>query len=248
MMVSPRYAIYYVPAADDPIGRLGAEWLGRDAFLNRPVDRRPIPGLAPGEIDRLTTSPRRYGFHATLKAPFHLRDGLTEGQLFDAFEAFAAQQTPFSVSISPAILGQFLALRLTAPSEEMDALHAESVRCFEAYRAPLSQADIERRRQAELTPQQDTRLLDWGYPYIFDDFRWHMTLTNRIIADSTRTKVLTVLNELFRDVCQFPHWIDGVALCSQPDRDAPFRIVKHSRFQGGPAGSRNTGAALRAVR
>ena len=71
----PRYAIYYVPDADSALSRFGAEILGYDPFTGNDV-------LVPGDLimqapdwPALIKDPRKYGFHATLKAPFPLAPG-----------------------------------------------------------------------------------------------------------------------------------------------------------------------------
>ena len=232
LMASPRYAIYYTPPRDAPLTELASRWLARDAF--KCERRAPIllDGFDPDEIERMTTGPRHYGFHATMKAPFELADGKTESELLDTLDQFAEARNPFEVQISPQSLGEFIALRLDRPSEDMTALHSDCVTEFDDFRAPLSEEDIARRRRARLTPEQDARMLDWGYPYIFDEFRWHMTLTNRIKSDVTRTRAIDGLQGLFRDVCTSPHLVDGIAVYFQTDRDAPFHVLKRAAFGG----------------
>src|SRR5690349_17251143 len=89
----PRYAIYYVPAAGDPLYRLGAQVLGYDAFGSDTIE-------FPAELHRIadwfdvTSDPRKYGFHATLKAPFALAPGRSETDLQRAFATFMARATP----------------------------------------------------------------------------------------------------------------------------------------------------------
>lgn len=230
MTAKPRYAVYYAPANDDPIWALGSEWLGRDAYGGGVVPRRAIAAFSNREIDELTASPRRYGFHATMKAPFELSDVQTEGALLDFADTFAADQSPFEVALTPQALGKFLALRLVDSSEAMTALHTDCVKAFDAFRAPLSEADIARRRRSNLTPEQDARMLEWGYPYIFDQFRWHMTLSNKIEDDDLRARLLAVLQDLFAEACRAPHEVNGVAVYKQDDRDAPFVILKRVHF------------------
>jgi putative phosphonate metabolism protein len=228
--MTARYAIYYAPPADGALWRKASAWLGRDAVTGAAMARPLVAGLHGLDLDALTADPRQYGFHATLKAPFELAAGQTEAELVTAAVAFAATLAPFTARIAPRALGRFLAFRLLDREPEMAALHAACVRAFEPFRAPLSDADIARRRQARLTPQQDVRLLQWGYPYVFDDFRFHMTLTGPIADDTLRARVLAALQTHFAAECG-PHRFDGVAVFRQTDRQAPFDVVQRFPFR-----------------
>ncbi|MEO1323827.1 MAG: DUF1045 domain-containing protein [Pseudomonadota bacterium] len=230
MTTSPRYAIYYAPSDETLLWKTGSEWLGRDAYSGNRVERREFPGTKDEDIDRLTSSASHYGFHATMKAPFVLKEGSTEDQLLKYLKSFSRKQSSFEAKLSVRPLGQFLALRLVSGVEQMRLLHEDCVKKFDKFRAPLTMEDIERRRKANLSPDQDARMLEWGYPYIFDDFRWHMTLSNRILSDSTRDKVLGQLQDLFKDVVSKPIRIDGVAVYRQVDRNAPFNIIGRAAF------------------
>jgi putative phosphonate metabolism protein len=232
--MSPRYAVYYAPDPQGDLWDLACAWLGRDPHRKVDCARPATPALADLDLDALTASPRGYGFHATLKAPFELADGAGERDLLDFAEGFAGRRAPFEASISPQALGRFLAFRLNDPCEAMDALAEACVRDFDPFRAPLSEADIARRRRAQLSPAQDARMLEWGYPYIFDDFRFHMTLTSGIADDAVRARVLETLTQLFAYVSG-PHRFNSVAIYRQADREAPFEVVERFGFTPEPA-------------
>ncbi|MEE4298125.1 MAG: DUF1045 domain-containing protein, partial [Pseudomonadales bacterium] len=180
----------------------------------------------------LTRRPRRYGFHATLKAPFEPAGPDVEAALLDSVEAFARRRSPFEVRFEVAPLGDFMALRLAETSTAMKELHWDCVRALDAHRAPISDADVARRRKGRLTPEQDAFLLQWGYPYIFDQFRFHMTLTSRIACRSSQEPIRAALAELFAPHTETPHLVEGIALFGQVDRQAPFRVVEWFRFRG----------------
>ena len=93
-----RYAIYFTPGQDDPLTRVAASWLGRDPFSAAHPTAPDVTGLSPAEIAYHTASARRYGFHATLKAPFHLAENATEAELDDAVARFAAGAEPILLS------------------------------------------------------------------------------------------------------------------------------------------------------
>jgi putative phosphonate metabolism protein len=228
--MSRRYAIYYAPAADDPLARRAAAWLGRDAFTGARCARPEFPELEGLDLDALTDDPRHYGFHATLKAPFELAPGADEDGLLAFAEAFAVRRAPFAAPIAPAALGRFLAFRLAGPSPAMWALADACVRAFDPFRAPLSGFDLARRRKAPLTARQDAQLLAWGYPYVFEDFRFHMTLTRAISDPATAERVLAALQAHFADLSG-PHRFDGVAVFRQEDRTAPFVVAARFDFR-----------------
>ena len=90
----PRYAIYYAPAQGSSLDQFGAEMLGYDAWIGAAL---PFPG---GVVERLpdwrelSDDPRKYGFHATLKAPMALADGKSEKMLLAACAEFASAARP----------------------------------------------------------------------------------------------------------------------------------------------------------
>lgn len=227
--MSARYAIYYAPDAGSSLWTKASAWLGRDAVTGQALARPELSELVDLDVAALTADPRHYGFHATLKAPFELASDHTEAGLIAAARMFSTRQTPFEAQIAPAALGRFLAFRLQDGEANMQALHAACVREFEAYRAPLSDADIARRRRARLTPEQDARMLEFGYPYVFEDFRFHMTLTGAIADDALRARVLQALQRHFA-IETSAHRFDAIAVFRQPERDAPFQIVERLPF------------------
>ncbi|WP_333585879.1 DUF1045 domain-containing protein [Phenylobacterium sp.] len=235
--MSARYAVYYAPDPASQLWELACAWLGRDPHRRQDCQRPSLPGLADLDLDALTSSPRGYGFHATLKAPFALAQGRREAELLDFAEGFAGRRRAFTTAISPQALGRFLAFRLDADSPEMNVLAEACVREFDPFRAPLSDFDIARRRKARLTPAQDARMLEWGYPYIFEDFRFHMTLTNGVEDEALRARVLDALRQMFAYVSG-PHRFDAVAIYRQADRDAPFEVVERFAFAGAAAPAR----------
>lgn len=225
-----RYALYFAAPADDPLMKLGASWLGRDPFTGAPVPQPGIDGLTASRLAALTDSPRRYGFHGTLKAPFHLRDGKSEADLITACRAFAAETAPFRIDgLSVNRLGKFVALTPDQPEPELAAFAALCVKAFEAFRAPLDAADLERRRKSGLSQMQDTYLTDWGYPYIFDEFRFHMTLSNKLDDPAEAEAFAAAARPYFAAVTGTPRACTTFALYREPERGAPFTL--HTLFE-----------------
>ncbi len=229
-MASARCAIYFAPAPGSALEAFGCGWLGR-ALDGADLPQPPVAGIAPARLAEITRSPRHYGFHGTLKAPFALADGTTPDALDAAASAFARERAPFEVTLRPGSLGGFLALLPAARSPALDRLAADCALAFEIHRAPLGDAEIARRRAAGLTPRQDAYLMRYGYPYVLDEFRFHMTLTERLQAPE-RDEVLAILMERAAPVCARPLAIDAISVFEQPARDAPFTLRR--RYPFGP--------------
>lgn len=188
---APRYAIYYVPGADTALYRFGAAVLGYDCYGGKELP--PLDGLDAASWPDVVREPRVYGFHATLKAPFRLVPGCTEADLADALAAFAAGQTAVPVGeLGVRALGSFIALVPMVVCPPLDRLGAACVREFDRFRAPMSGPERARRLAANLSPRQIEQLDRWGYPYVFEDFRFHMTLTGPL-APAEREPVLQLL-------------------------------------------------------
>jgi len=221
----PRYAIYYAPAPGSDLDRFGTHLLGYDAFSGEDLPFPDgIPQAAP-DWRELTDDPRRYGFHATLKAPFSLAPGRTESELVSACEAFAA--TPRAVPVIRPVVGSisgFVAVIPAEPPPGLIRLAADCVSAFDSFRAPLTAADRTRRNPSQLTPGQREHLDRWGYPYVFDDFRFHITLTGRLDAER-REPILAMLRNRFAAVGLETLAIDSIALFRQDKANARFRTV-----------------------
>ena len=220
-----RYAIYFTPGQNDPLTRIAASWLGRDPFTSAQPPAPAVTQLTPAEIAYHTASARRYGFHATLKAPFLLADNTTEAELDSAVARFAAAADPILLSrLTPTRIDGFLALVPGSPAPDLDRFAGEVVTVFDRFRAPLSEAEIKRRNPDALSPDEFRNLLQWGYPYVFESFRFHMTLTGRV-GDPDLPRVRAALDEVFAQTLQRPTTVDGLALFVEPDPGAPC-VVK----------------------
>jgi putative phosphonate metabolism protein len=226
MTETPRYALYYAPPPRGGLGRFGAHLLGYDAFsgktLRLPVD---IEQMLP-DWGELTRDPRQYGFHATLKAPMRLADGATEADLVAACEAFAGAPRPLPM-IKPVVdaIGDFIAIVPSQHSPQLEQLAADAVTHFDDLRAPLTPQDRARRHPERLTPRQRDYLDRWGYHYVMEEFRFHMTLTGRLPAER-REGVLAILRQRFAALDITSLAVDRLALFRQSDADSRFRIVR----------------------
>jgi putative phosphonate metabolism protein len=228
-----RYALYFTPPKDDALTLAASAWLSRDAFLDGRVATPDVAGFSTEELGALTAEPRRYGFHATLKAPFELAPGRTEAELLAALDEFSAESEPFDIpSLTLGALGPFFALVPGGPCEALDRFAAETVRRFEPFRAPLSDDDIARRKPETLGASERSNLLTWGYPYVFETFRFHMTLTGAV-RQERRELVCAVLEEAFAGFLGRPLPVTALALFVEPKRGSPFTV--HSLLPLGDA-------------
>jgi len=220
----PRYAIYYASAPGSALDRFGAAMLGYDAYGGCDL---PFPDGVPPDWRDLTEDPRKYGFHATLKAPMALADGKTEADVAAACEAFASAPRPIPI-IVPVVdsISGFIAVIPATPSAELQQLAAEATREFDSFRAPLTPEDRARRNPAKLSPRQCDNLDRWGYPYVMEEFRFHMTLTGRLEA-SRRETVMAMLRERFAQVDLARLAIDRIALLRQESATSRFAIIGH---------------------
>ena len=224
--MTARYAVYYVPESDAALTQHANRWLGRDLFTGADVHSR-LPCPDSFDLDGITRAPRHYGFHATLKAPFELKADVYEDDLINALKDFAKGFSPFEVQLEVKALGVFVALRLAADSAHMQMLHEGCVKHFDHLRQPINDFDLQRKRKVGLSASQDQRLVEWGYPYIFEEFRFHMTLTGAIKDDDQREELVNHLASLFPSQT---HTVDGVAIFKQASREQPFVVLERARF------------------
>jgi putative phosphonate metabolism protein len=223
-----RHAIYFAPAEGSAWWRFGASWLGRDPAAGTEVPRPALEGVSPEDLAALTETPRRYGFHATVKAPFSLRAGATREALAGALERFCAARPGVALPrLEVARLDDFLALVPATRESRINDLAAECVHEFEPFRAPLETADLERHRRKGLSPRQDRYLEEFGYPFVLAEYRFHLSLTGGLdaappqlvaaVRAAAEHAVAALAGESLR--------IDALALFEQPARTAPFRLV-----------------------
>ena len=223
-----RYAIYYAPPFDADWARFGAAWLGWDMEAGAQVAHPDISGL---DVSAITEAPRRYGLHATLKPPFRLAAGQSPSALQQACAALSATRSPVSVNgLEIGHLGRFLALLPRGNTDGLNALAAACVTELDKFRAPLSQSELDRRRAKGLPPTQEQNLMTWGYPYVLDQFRFHITLTGRL-DKSTLAKAMNLLQERLGPLLPEPFVIRDLALVGE-DEEGRFHLIRRFTLGG----------------
>lgn len=223
-----RIALYYAPLPDDPLTRLSTAWLGRDPVTNAPVRQPDID-----DLPEITEDARLYGFHATLKPPMTLVEGTGWRDFVAAVRAMATSIAPFTLPpLSVQDLHGFLALRETEPSAPLQALADTCVEALDHFRTPPTEADLARRRKSSLTPDQDTMLLRWGYPYVFGTWFFHMTLTRRLSPEE-RARIKPAAEAWFAPALTYTRRVQDICLFTQSAPGAAFVLAERVRLRGG---------------
>jgi Protein of unknown function (DUF1045) len=231
-MSSARYAIYLAPPPDTPLWMFGSRVLGYDAATGEDVESLAPEGFSPEQWLRLTERPRTYGFHATLKAPFRLEVGRSEDELIADLDAFGRNRPGFDLgplwveALSGSGDTGFAALIQKRPSPELVALEHDVVRAFDSFRAPSSIDELKKRKPETLTDRQRESLLQFGYPFVGPDFRFHMTLSGEI-ADVAH--VADGLADAMANEIGTAHLhVEALVLFAQESADRRFRAIHRS--------------------
>lgn len=227
-----RYAVYFVPAADSKLYRFGSAVLQYDCYTGAAILPPAELRAQADEWRKATEEPRRYGFHATLKAPFYLAPTCREAQLVSAFQSFAAIGRAIA-TIQPVVtmLSGFAAIVPEHTNLALNALAADCTTIFDAFRAPMTAQERARRLASGLNPSQVANLDRWGYPYLFADFRFHMTLTGKINAER-REPAVAVLRKLFQQSGAGPITVDRLALTKQDTPTSAFQVLSTTPLHG----------------
>lgn len=215
-----RYAVYAIPGGD------GENAPGAARHLYDTAAR----WYAREDMQDVTVNPRSYGFHATLKAPFRLAGVVTEADLQAFTTAFAAQRQPVVIPApEPGTLGAFRALIPTGDQARINELAADIVHGFDGLCAPLTAQEYQRRRPEELTARQRALLDQWGYPYVLEEFVFHMTLTDPLHKERA-DEVDGEIHTHFAEVSGVDVLLTSLAICIEPASGEPFQLLSLHPF------------------
>lgn len=225
-----RYAIYFAPARTHPLWTAGCAILGHDPETGEALPRPVLGGVSSDRLVTITAEARRYGWHATLKPPFSLASGTDVALLEAALDRFSARCQRFRMpALTLAPLSGFLAVVPAEPSEALDQLAAACVRDFDHFRAPPSETELAKQRRGGLDAVEDANLASWGYPYVMDRFRFHMTLTTRLDAPE-RDAIAAALRPYLADALATPLLADAISLYGEPAQGEAFRLLRRYPF------------------
>lgn len=223
-----RYAVYYTPEAGTELAAFGADWLGWDSAAGA---ARPHPEFDGVDVAAVTGTPRKYGFHGTIKPPFRLADGCTADALAEALARLCSNAAPVTLQgLKLSRLGRFLALVPAGDATPLAQLAARAVQELDPFRAPPTEAELTKRRGARLSPTQDANLVQWGYPYVLDQFRFHMTLTGRLDA-ADLTAVEAALATPMAALNLAPYQMTGLTLLGE-DAQGMFHQIHRYALTG----------------
>ena len=226
-MTYSRYAIYFLPPG--ALADFGAAWLGWDVATGLAVKPPDVPGLSADDIRRITGTPRKYGLHGTLKAPFRPVPGTSEAHLIQTLDDLALTLSPVPLpGLRLATIGRFLALVPDNEDGSIQGIDQSCVQAFEPFRSPPPEAELARRRAGGLSPRQDRNLQTWGYPFVFEDFRFHITLTGKLEADEA-AQVRNGLQQVLPDLPR-PYVLDRISLVGETPEG--FRLLHHAALSG----------------
>lgn len=227
--MSARFAIYYAPPSDGELWRFGSRVIGYDAATGDALAFLVPPPFDDTIWSPWTAEPRRYGFHGTLKAPFRLAEGLGADHVERVARHLSARLVPFRTKRARvALIGSFVAL---VPEEECPRLLELAASCLESFeplRAPLTEAERARRLETPLSPRQIELLELYGYPYVLDQFRFHMTLTGTLPqdrAEDVRARLANLYERIEQNLL-----IDAICIFLQPAPGDRFRIWRRIAF------------------
>jgi Protein of unknown function (DUF1045) len=222
---APRFAIYFIPAPETELYRFGAAVLGYDCYTGQEMAHPPDIDFSPSEWSALTAEPRTYGFHATLKAPFRLGGELHFQDLREQVHGLAEEEGPLVIEPVVGLVAGFVAIIERVPSAALAKLAGRCVMAFDHFRDALTLEERNKRLAAGLDAHQIENLTRYGYPYVLDQFRFHMTLTGSL-APPQRERVHGVLADAFtRRLPSGPVSIDRIALCHQAHPAARFQVI-----------------------
>lgn len=216
-----RYAIYLIPPPGHPLTRAAEAWLGRSAF-GHPVLGQTAPACASPH------SAARYGFHATMRAPFSLASNQDEAALLRAFSGFCRAVPGLPTRLSVRSLSRFVAL-MSDDNARMRSLALSALMAFEPFRAPIDAAERARRGEDHLDPRGRTLLDRWGYAHTEERFVFHMTLSG-MLSEPAITPTIAAANAALGAALAAPVPL-AFALFVERARSAPFEAIA---FAGRP--------------
>lgn len=224
-----RFAVYYAPRPG-PFATATAALLGWDSAIGQSVAHPDLSGL-PAALPEITTHPRKYGFHGTIRAPFRLAPSFTADDVIQAVSLLASSNSRIVFDgLQIENLDGFLALTPTGDTSALDDLAAKVVRVTNPLRAPMTPDERARRRPESLDPRQLALLDAWGYPFVMEEFQFHLTLTNRLAADISAPVTDAISNYLAPIIPQ-PFVIEDLCLLGE-DAQGRFHLLHRFPLSG----------------
>lgn len=224
-----RFALYFTFATKNPLYQKATQWLGHCVY-NQDIDSSQSL-ISVSDKFRMVRKAAHYGFHATLKPPFRLRSGTTQADLEAHLQSFTSEMKAITCPpLKIHSIANFIALIPSDSCAELNHLAKQCVIEFEQFRAPLNEIEMQKRLSSPLTVRQQQLLDEYGYPYVLDEFRFHMTLSDRM-QDGLIDDALQQLSFEFSPLLNSQLNVDCVCLCHQSNPDDPFTLIKSYPLQ-----------------
>ena len=220
-----RFAIYYVPPESDYLTKFSASWFGWDAYQGIKVNYPMLRNLN-YDLKDITSKPSKYGLHGTLKAPFFLAPNRTIDELRLSLSVLSHSIKKFEIpSICLRIISGFIAIVPSTQNESMNYLAKKCLEDLDRFREIESPDILNKRRVVGLSPSEEHYLFRWGYPYVLDNFRFHLTMTTKLTSEVSKN-VLSVLNSELRVVLKAPLAISKIYLFGESKLHGRFEVIE----------------------
>jgi hypothetical protein len=230
-MAQSRYAICFAPEQGSALEALACEWLARDksgAFVDKRVDVR---GMTSDRLTTLIKGPRNYGMHGTLKPSFELRPHATEGALLEVARLLAKSCSPIELPVLElGEIGYIVSLVPESSSAALEDLASQCVRAFDGFRQPLTAEQEQSFKRNRLTVHQRQMLEHWGYPYVMEEFDFHLSLTDPVIDDGERAAIMMAVEAIAAPVLHKPLIMRELAVFAQKGANNPMSIIARFPF------------------
>ena len=229
-----RYAVYFAPNVEQQWWADASQWLGRCAVSQQLNVQPLIAGVSAKRFAELTEHPRRYGFHATMRAPFVLTSQYQPTDLIDRVNMLCRDVKPFVLPrLQVTLMDQFLALVPERHAAQVTLLEEQCVKVLNDCAEPLGPEELSRRRSAGLSAQEDALLLRWGYPYVLERYRFHCSLTGSL-AKASPKEVSALTQAAHQHFDHLPPCVfDALAIFVEPTRGADFVLLQQCPLIGG---------------
>ncbi len=222
-----RYAIYWTPELGSDLALFGERWFREPAEMS---------GLGADLASRAVSAQARYGLHATLKAPFPLREGASAQDLQQALDAFCAmRRAPSGGALSLAFFQGYFGLVPAERTADIDWLAAECVTHFDDFRAPGGASGVARPEMGELSPREEAFAEEFGYPHVLSAFQFHVSLAGPL-GPNELDEVGAALKPHLAPFMTEPLTIRCLSLLGERADNGVFEPVSRHPFRWVPGG------------
>ncbi len=104
------------------------------------------------------------------------------------------------------------------------------MRAFEGYRVPLTEDQVVSYKLNRLTVHQEQMLEHWGYPYVMEEFRFHISVTDRIENLAERKEVMKALEIFATPVLGKPIMVGDIVVFGQASPEEPMLAIERIPF------------------